>query len=158
VGDYWTDRAVPLLQVLANPSDDRVRGGFLSLGRGRAEKNLGIELSDDATHDTILQLADAGYVEFKDITYESPYGAHFSGLHVTGRGMQVLGEWPRFEALVSPLTFAALLETLAEFATPDEAGQMRRAAAVVRRLGGTALRSLAMGAGGQLLRNAIGLP
>jgi hypothetical protein len=158
MGDYWTDRALPVLRALVSPSNDYVRDGFLSLGHGRAEANLGLKLPDNVVEDTTMQLADVGYVELNDITYESGGGAHISGLHASGRGLQVLGEWPRFEALVSPLTFAALLEALAEFATPEEARQMRRAAAVVRRLGGMALRSLAMGTGGQLLRNAMGLP
>lgn len=71
MGDYWTDRALPVLRALEAPSDAHVRDGFLSLGRGRAEKNLGIELSGDAAHDTIMQLSDAGYVEFKKLSYES---------------------------------------------------------------------------------------
>jgi hypothetical protein len=93
MGNYWTDRALPVLRALEKPSDARVRDGFLSIGRGRAEKNLGVELSDDVAHDTILQLHDAGYVEFNNISYESGGGAHFSGLHITGRGLQVLGQW-----------------------------------------------------------------
>ncbi len=119
---------MPVLRALEASSDDRVRDGFLSIGRGRAEKNLGVELSDDAAHDTILQLDDAGYVEFKNVSYESGGGAHFSGLHITGRGLQVLGQWPRFEAIISPLTFAALLDAPAEFAPADEATEMKRAA------------------------------
>lgn len=158
MGDYWTDRALPVLRALETPNDAHVRDGFLSLGRGRAEKNLGIELSDDAAHDTILQLRDAGYVEFKKLSYESGGGAHISGLHVTGRGLQVLGEWPRFEAIVSPLTLAALLETLAEYAPADEANEMKRAASFVRGIAGTTLRSLAIGAGSQLLKGTLGIP
>ncbi|HEV7529183.1 MAG TPA: hypothetical protein VGO29_09835 [Solirubrobacteraceae bacterium] len=75
-----------------------------------------------AAHDTILQLSDAGYVEFKNLSYEIAGGAHISGLHITGRGLQVLGEWPRFEAIVSPLTLAALLEALAEYARTCRGG------------------------------------
>jgi hypothetical protein len=157
MSDYWTDRAIPVLEALANPDDPLVRDGYLMLGFGRAEKRLQLGLSDDAIHDTILQLADAGYVEFKDVQYEAPAGAHFSGLFVTGRGMQVLGEWPRFEVLVSPLTLAALLEALAEYAAPEEAEDLRRAAAYVKRITGHALKSLAIGAGSQLLRGALGL-
>jgi hypothetical protein len=158
MSDYWADRALPVLQALQSPTDPSVRDGFLSLGRGRAEKNLAVALSDDSVHDTILQLADAGYVAFKDITYEGGGGAHISGLHVTGRGLQVLGQWPRFEVLVSPPTLAALLETLADYAPQDEAEDMRRAASFVRRVGASTLKSLAFGAGSQLLRGALGLP
>jgi hypothetical protein len=158
MADYWADRALPVLRALQNPTDSHVRDGFMSIGRGRAEQNLGVELSDDAVHDTILQLADFDYVEFNDLGYEGGGGAHFSGLKVTGRGMQVLGEWPRFEALVSPLTMAALLETLSEYAAPEEATAMKRAAAYVRRMAPAALRALVFGAGGQALRGMLGLP
>ena len=158
MADYWTNRALPILEALRDPQDPHVRDGYLSLGRGRAEKNLRVELTDDAAYDTLLQLADAGYIEYKDVSLETGGGAHISGLHVTGRGMQVLGEWPRFEALVSPLTLAALLETLAEYAPPAEAAQMKRAADFVRRVGGPALRSLVFGVGSQLARGALGLP
>lgn len=158
MSDYWTDRALPLLRALEAPNDAHLRDGFLSLGRGRAEKNLGIALSDDAAHDTILQLSDAGYVGFKNLSYESGGGAHISGLHITGRGLQVLGEWPRFEAIVSPLTLAALLEALAEYASADEAPEMKRAASFVRDIAGTTLKSLAIGVGSQLLKGALGIP
>jgi hypothetical protein len=158
MSDYWSERALPVLQALQSPADPLLRDGFLSLGRERAGTRLALELSDDAIHDTILQLADAAYVEFKDLQYESGGGAHISGLHVTGRGLQVLGEWPRFEALVSPLTLAALLDALAEHAPEEEAKAMRRAANVVRRVAASTLKSLAFGAGSQLLRGALGLP
>jgi hypothetical protein len=156
--DYWTDRALPVLQALSSPTDDVVRSGFLSLGRGRAKRNLGIEIDDDAAHATILQLNDAGYIAFNDITYETGGGAHIAGLRVTGRGLQVLGQWPRFEVLVSPGTLAALLEALAEYMPPEEAGELKRAATFVRKLSGKALTSLAVGVGGQLLRHSLGLP
>jgi hypothetical protein len=64
----------------------------------------------------------------------------------------------RFEAIISPLTFAALLDALAEYAPADEATEMKRAANFVRRVAGTTLTSLALGAGGQLLRGALGIP
>jgi hypothetical protein len=86
------------------------------------------------------------------------YGAHFSGIHITGRGLQVLGQWPRFEAIVSPLTFAALLDALAEYAPADEADDMKQAANAIRRVAGATLTSLALGAGGQLLRGALVIP
>ena len=155
---YWEDRALPVLNALRTSDNRNVCSGFLSLGHGRAEAQLALGLSDDAVHNTILQLGDAAYVEFNPPQYESGGGVHFSGLRVTGRGMQVLGEWPRFEAMISPATLAALIETLAEYAPPNEAHQMREGASVVRRMAGATLKSLAMGAGGQLLRGALGLP
>ncbi len=120
-------------------------------------KTLGLELDDGAIHDTIVQLNDAGYVEFNDISYESGGGAHISGLQITGRGMQVLGQWPRFESLVSPLTFAAALDALAEYSTEEDAMALKRAADFVRQLGVPALKSLVIGAASALARAKLGL-
>ena len=159
MSDYWTDRAVPVLRAIQSPLDSQFdQSRILSLDRGRAEKSLGVALSDDVVYDTILQLGDAGYVEYNDITLHHPAGAHIMGLRLTGRGMQVLGEWPRFELLVSPLTFAALLDALADFAPEEEARAMRRASEIVKKMAAATLRSLVLGAGGQLARNALGLP
>jgi len=155
MSNYWTDRALPVLSVLASHSDPHMQDGLLMLGFGRGAK-LGLELSDAAFEETIMQLGDAGYVEFSPPTYEIGGGVCFSDLHVTGRGMQVLGQWPRFELLVSPLTFAALLEALAEYAAP-EAGALKHAAYLVRRVAPSVLKSLAIGVGSQLVRNAVGL-
>lgn len=158
MSNYWEDRARPVLDALHATDDPGIQDGILFLAPGGGDDALGLGLSVDALHDTILQLADAGYVEVGDISYYSPGGASITGLHVTGRGLQVLGEWPRFDVLVSPVTLAGALERLAEYAPASEAVEMRQAAEVVRRMGGTALKSLALGAGGALLRHALGLP
>ena len=159
MSDYWTDRAMPVLRALHAPTDPQfVQTRTLSVGRGRGTKTLDVGLSDDALYDTILQLRDAGYVEYDDITFHHPAGAHVFGLRVSGRGLQVLGEWPRFEQLISPLTMAALLEQLADFVPEEEAEPMRRSASLVKRMAGTVLRSTAVGAGSQLARHALGLP
>jgi hypothetical protein len=113
---------------------------------------------DDTIHDTILQLGDLGYVEYNDMSYTTRGSATFVGLRVTGRDLQVLGEWPRFEALVSPATLAAVVDQLADYAAPEEASRMKRAAGAIRRVGAAGLRSAAIGIGSQLLRGALGLP
>ncbi len=159
MSDYWTDRALPVLRALEAPTDPYFADTrILSLRHRRPEGALDLALSDDAVYDTILQLDDAGYVEYHEISREGGGGAHIIGLRVSGRGLQVLGEWPRFELLISPLTFAALIEALADYATDEEATWMRQAADTVKGVGITAFRSLALGTGGQLARNALGLP
>jgi hypothetical protein len=158
MSDYWTERAVPILKALETPADPQLaQSKILSLGHGGAQA-LGVDLADDAVYDTILQLGDAEYVSWDELSRSGGRGAHFLGLRVTGRGLQVLGQWPRFELLISPLTFAALLDALADYAPDDEAKSMRRAADIVRSIAATAFKSLILGAGGQLARNALGLP
>jgi hypothetical protein len=158
VSDYWTDRALPILRALDAPTDvDFQQTRILSLGNGGVGA-LGLDLSDDAVYDTILQLQDAGYVEFDDISREGGGGALIMGLRLSGRGMQVLGQWPQFGLLISPLTFAALLDALAEFAPEDEAKAMKRAGDIVKSLSAKAFRSLVFGVGGELVRNALGIP
>jgi hypothetical protein len=155
----WEDRALPVLVALNESTDRNLRGGILPVGPGNlGAAVLGLELSDDAVHDTILQLGDLGYLEYNDISYTTRGSATFIGLRVTGRGLQVLGQWPRFEALVSPATLAEVVGRLADYAAPQEAPPMKRAAEVIRRLGAAGLRSAAIGIGSQLLRGALGLP
>lgn len=155
----WVERALPVLVALHDSTDRYVRDGFLFMGLGeRAATMLKLELSDDAIHDAVLQLGDLGYLEYNSIDYATGPTATFSGLRVTGRGLQALGEWPRFEALISPTTLAAVVDRLAEYASPEEATPMKRAAAVIRKTGSAGLRSAAIGVGGQLLRHALGLP
>jgi hypothetical protein len=159
VSDCWTERALPVLEALNNPSDPQfVQTRILTFGRGRAEKTLGLELSDDAIYETILQLGDAGYVDYSDITFFHPAGAHVFGLAVSGRGMQILGEWPRFELLISPQTLAALLEALADYVTEEEAKPMRRSASFIRKMAGTTLKGIVVGAGSHYAKQALGLP
>jgi len=153
----WEERAIPVLRALRSSPDRYVREGILLLGYGRGAA-LGVGLSDDAIYDTVLQLRDIGYVEYDKVEHSHPGGATFTGFAVTGRGLQVLGEWPRFEALVSPVTLAALIERLAEFAPPEEVPTMKRAASAVRRIGSAGLRSAAIGIGAQVLRHALGFP
>jgi hypothetical protein len=158
MSDYWTERAVPILKALETPLDPQfAHSKILSLGHGGAHA-LGLELSDEAVFDTILQLGDADYVSWDELDLSGGRSAHFLGLRLTGRGLQVLGQWPRFELLVSPLTFAALLDALADYAPEDDANSIRGAADIVRSVAATAFRSLIFGAGGQLARNAVGLP
>jgi hypothetical protein len=121
-----------------------------------AENNaLGLPLSANAIHDTILQLADVGYVEHGEISHYGGGGMCFTGLRVTGRGLQVLGEWPRF---VSPASLAALVDRLADYATSEDAAKMSRAANIVRRATRAGVMDIALGLGKTWARQRLGLP
>lgn len=157
MSDYWEERALPVLQALRNRDAPYGAAGVVMLGHGH-DNDLGLDLSGREIEGTIWQLGDTGYVEYGEVHHIGGGGTMFSDLRVTGRGLQVLGEWPRFEAMISPATLAALVDRLAEYATPEEADQMHRAAGAIRRVATTGLRSVAFGAGGQLLRHALGLP
>ena len=90
---------------------------------------LGLDLPEEALELAILTLGDADYVSGE---LEANFG--FTHLHVTGRGMQALGQWPWLSDS-SPATIAALLERLADEApTPEESDNARRAANYVRTL------------------------
>jgi hypothetical protein len=159
VSDYWTERALPVLEALNKPSDPQfVESRILTLGRGRGRKTLGLELSEEAIYETVLQLADAGYVEYSHVTFPQPAGAHVFGLIVSGRGMQILGEWPRFELFISPQTLAALLEALADYVPEEEAKPMRRSARFIRKMAGTSLKAIIVGVGSHYAKQSLGLP
>ncbi len=155
--DYWYERAMPVLDALRDHVAPYGSAGVLMVGPDR-DNELGLDLSGDVIQETLLQLHDAAYVEWNDVSYYGGGGAAFVGVKVSGRGMQVLGEWPRFEAMVSPATLAELVDRLAGYASGDDAEQMRRAAGVIRCLAASGLKSVALGASAQLLRSSLGLP
>jgi hypothetical protein len=108
---------------------------------------LGLNLASEIISQTVLQLEDAGYVQYSDVSYYHPSGAAFSGLQVTGRGLQVLGEWPQFAATISPSTLGEMVARLAEYAPADEAQEIRRAASVVSGMVRNAVFDAALGLG-----------
>lgn len=132
--------------------------GFLHMARGSGAEALQLDLYVEAIHDAIVSLRDAGYVEEKE-SYSSGGGVSFTGLRVTGRGQQALGEWPLFEQFMSPETVARFLEVLAREAESDEVeSNLWRAAAYVRGLSIAILRALAVAASAHAARHALGLP
>jgi hypothetical protein len=149
----WQDRALPVLQALHHRDSELAAAGILLLGGGEND-GLGLDLAPEAIH----QLIDAGYVEHDEVSYYQPSGVTFTGLRVTGCGLQVLGEWPRFEAIVSPATLAELVERLADYAPADEATDVRRAAGVVGGMARTAVFDVALGLGKAWVRQRLGLP
>ena len=153
----WTDRDLPVLVALTAPSDEYIRDGYLTLGHGRGGDSLGLDLSDDVIHDSLLTLRDAGYVDF-ELEYETGPGAHLTHLAVTGAGYQALGEWPLFDAVTSPETIALLLEELApEAPTEEETTNMQRAARYVRTLAPPVFRQFVTGAVAAVIRAHLGL-
>jgi hypothetical protein len=89
----WEQRALPVLRAVANPTGHYIREGILFVGHGR-DSGLGVDLPAAFLHDTVLQLADLGYVQFDEVNYDGGGGATFIGVRITGRGLQVLGQWP----------------------------------------------------------------
>jgi hypothetical protein len=133
----WDDRDLPLLQALATTDHQEIRDGYLILSENTALERLGLDLSEEAVELSVLTLIDAGYVVGE---LEPHFG--FTHLHVTGRGMQALGQWPWFSDS-SPATIASLLERLADEAPTAEEGQhARRAARYVRSLPAPVLTSV----------------
>jgi hypothetical protein len=154
---HWQDRALPVLEALHNRDSELASTGILFLGGGENDI-LGLDLAPETSHQTILQLVDAGYVEHGELSYYHPSGVAFTGLRVTGRGLQVLGEWPRFEAMVSPATLAELVERLADYAPADEAKDLRRATGVLGGMARNAMFDVALGLGKAWARQRLGLP
>ncbi|MDX6591756.1 MAG: hypothetical protein QOJ13_952 [Gaiellales bacterium] len=152
----WDTRDLPLLRAVADPANEQVQGGYFQVGHGMAAAALGIDMPEDEVYAGLLALRDAGYLDFNE---SRSSGAHATValFSVTGAGMQLLGEWPLFERMVSPLTLAAFLERLADEApTDEEASAARSAAAYVRGLAPDVLRAVATGVSSTLLRGAIG--
>jgi hypothetical protein len=98
----WEEQALPILRVLKDPQDPYLRDGVLSVGRGEGARALQLEIDEGALFETLFQLRDLRYVEFSDPEYDFGRGASFSDLRITGRGLQVLGEWPRFGPWSAP--------------------------------------------------------
>lgn len=153
----WERRDLPVLQRLASDRE-HVREGFLHLNPHSEHPPLGLDLTVGEVHDALLALRDVGYVEASNLQYETGPGALFTGLRVTGRGQQALGEWPLFDEIAAPETLALLLERFADEAPTDaEADNLRRAARYARSLGVLSLRAAAAGALSQLARLGLGL-
>ncbi len=81
---------------------------------------------------------------------------HWIGIQVTGTGLQALGQWPVFDVLTSPEELGLLLDGLAEMAVGGGRGNLREAARTARAKSAEALRSLAAGALGALVRSQLG--
>jgi hypothetical protein len=152
----WASRDEPVLRYLAeHPPPD----GAVWVNRMSEQPRAGLRgLTDAEFFRAIEMLGDAGYIVWR---YSEGSGGGewvFTDVQVTGTGKQVLGLWPRFDALGSPGELAALLEALAYDApTEEERTNLQRAATAVRRSAPDVLRSLMAGALGAVARSQLGL-
>jgi hypothetical protein len=152
----WERRDLPVLRALATSDDENIRQGYLQLSR-QDQNPLGLSLEVDEVFEAVLTLGDAAYVE-GELRREGAGGALFTHFQVTGRGQQALGEWPLFDQLASPETFALLLERMALVApTEEEAGNLRKAASYARSLAAATVRSAAIAALVHVARSHVGL-
>jgi hypothetical protein len=135
-----------------------LRDGFLMLGRGRGCEMLGLELDDTVILDTLQALEDLGFVAIGKTQYETGNGAALSGVRIAGRGLQVLGQWPSFEAVVDPQAIVETLRRL-EIYAPEVAQRtsLQRAAHVAKGLGPRALREVIAGVTAGAVRGNLGL-
>ncbi len=153
----WERRDFPVLRALVEKkdADENLRHGFVGLD-GAAE-TLDLDLLNDEIHEAILALGDVGYVEY-EFNAESGFGGFFTHVKVTGRGYQLLGEWPYFTEM-TPATLATLLERFADkAATEEEATNARKAASFIRTLSGTAVKAALRVAMVEGFKMAAGLP
>jgi hypothetical protein len=151
----WEEQALPVLRALEDPQDRNLGDGFLPVGRGAGGRTLRLDMDEGVLVATLFQLHDLQYVKFGD--YQHNLG--FTGLRITGRGLQVLGQWPRFEAMVSPATLAEAVDRLAELAADNEQRTLfRRVADYLRAKSVGTVRTTAIAVGAQIARNAVGLP
>lgn len=114
-------------------------------------------LTEAEVEQAVQTLHDAGYVAWEAEQGEGGGGRYRQRFFVTGAGKQVLGEWPRFDALGEPAELAAVLDGLAELApTEEEARNFRKTAGLLRRGSTVAIGALLKGALGAAMRGALG--
>jgi hypothetical protein len=155
----WERTALPVLRALSESDDRNISDGFLFLGYGRhGAPDLGVDIEDGELHDAVLALADVGYVSVRDLEYDSGGGATFMGLRVTGAGMQALGQWPRLQVAMSPVTLLAVLERLQEYA-PDAAARadLEKAKDSAKGAAGSALKEAVASFTAQAIKAKFGL-
>jgi hypothetical protein len=150
----WTDRdAVVLRWLHESPPYAEVLHTALS----REPHPDVVGLSQQDVHLAVETLIDEGLVHYSSRTLTSGPGATWEGLHVSGAGLQALGEWPTFDALSSPPQLGQLLDALADMAPSDEEeSNLRQAARTARTKSGELLQALAAGAFGALARGHLG--
>lgn len=149
----WQD-ALALLKSLSEPADATLREGVLFLGSG-PRQDLGLDLEPDVIHDALLALEDAGYVQWGAWNHMS---GTITGLRVTSRGMQALGEWPALYTMLTPASLSQLLEDLAGYAADSEKqALLRRAAQQARSCSAETLRESIISLGAAFARSRHGI-
>jgi hypothetical protein len=150
----WTDRDFVVLRWLHQhpPYAEILRTNWMS-----RERHLDLpELTEQDVHLAVETLHDDGLVDYRDQTWDSAGGVHWTAFQVSGAGLQALGEWPVFDVLTSPAELGQLLEALAELAANgEEETNLRTAARSARAKTTEALQSLAAGALGAVVRSQL---
>ena len=150
----WTDRDVIVLRWLhERPPPAEILRTTL-----RPEPHPDLpSLSQQKVHLAIETLIDEGLLDYNQERWSSGPSVTWTGLHVSGAGLQALGEWPAFDALSSPAELGQLLDALAGMAESDEEeSNLRRAATTARSKSGEVIQALATGALGALARGQLG--
>jgi hypothetical protein len=150
----WDERDEPALRWL---SDKPPHGNILATHRTDTAPHEGVPtLTRSQFHRAVQTLRDAGYVASDEPQGQG--GVHWTRFQVTGAGKQALGLWPRFDALGSPGELADILDALAENApTEEQASNLKRAAAAVRRAAPGVIRGLAVAGLSAGARAALGI-
>jgi hypothetical protein len=150
----WTDRDAIVLRWLheSPPSNEILR---TTLGHEPHPDLPGLSQRD--VHLAVETLIDDDLLHSNDVTWSSGPSFTWTRLHVSGAGLQALGEWPTFDALSSPAQLGQLLDALADMAPNDEEeSNLRQAGKTVRAKSGEVLQALAAGAFGALARGHLG--
>jgi hypothetical protein len=153
----WGD-ALAVLGAIAEPEDYNLReSGFLSFDAGGAHQ-LRLGLDGFIVHEALLALSDLDYIEWNEWQYTGGPTLDVTGLRVTGRGMQALGQWPSLLTATTPASLSHVLEMVAPYAAdPEKAGVLREAAKEARRLTGPVLRRALVSGTVAVVREKLGL-
>jgi hypothetical protein len=150
----WSDRDLPVLRYLHEhaPRDELLSTNWHSKA---AHPDLP-GLTEQDVHVAVETLVDEGLIHYRNDSWNTAGGVHWIGLQITGSGLQALGQWPVFDMLTSPEELGLLLDGLAEMAaTEEEENNLREAATTARSKSADALRSLAAGALGAIVRSQL---
>lgn len=146
----WTESDEPVLRWLqAEVPSFLPETWHLRLGlRDSVEPSEEVpELNTEQVDQALTRLQEHGLIAGK--RQETIGYASWSGLRVTARGLQVLGEWPDLDQLTSAVGIKMLLNELAQSAgDPEDQGALRRMVGVIGEVGeGVALSTLNAAAG-----------
>jgi hypothetical protein len=151
----WSDRDLRVLRYLHEhpPRHEMLTTNWQS----KAPHDELPGLTEQDVHVAVETLVDEGLVHYRDDSWNSAGGVHWMGIQVTGAGLQALGQWPVFDMLTSPEELGLLLDGLAQVAaTDEEESNLHEAARSARGKSAEALRSVAAGALGALVRSQLG--
>jgi DNA-binding PadR family transcriptional regulator len=146
----WTESDEPTLRWLRDQGPSFLPEPWsLELGLRRSvEPSEAVPGLDSAQMDQALtRLREHGLIDGQ--RNETIGYAFWSGLRITARGMQVLGEWPDLDHLTSAVGIKMLLDELAKSAVDaEDQGALRRMVGVIGEIGeGIALNTLNTAAG-----------